>query len=231
MCNTSCLDFGRRSLLPHEIVGKKVLEVGSLDVNGSIRGIVQPMSPSAYFGVDIAPGPGVDTVCLASELVARFGEGAFDVVISTEMLEHVRDWRTIISNMKRVLRPNGVLVITTRSTGFPYHGYPYDFWRYEPEDMRTIFRDMQIDTVDSDPLSPGVFVKAHKPESFVEADLNDVALHSVVVARRTRSVTELSLLVFKLSRPLRSIASRVLPSSLKSLIRGNAPRERWFHGS
>src|SRR2546427_686650 len=154
MCNEACLEFGRRHLLPDEITGKKVLEVGSMDVNGSLRAIVQRMAPSAYVGVDIATGPGVDVVCRVSELVARFGEAAFDTVISTEMLEHVRDWRVAVSNMKRVLRVGGTIVITTRSPGFPYHGYPYDFWRYEPDDMRTIFADMRLDALASDPLAP-----------------------------------------------------------------------------
>src|SRR5947209_15379867 len=141
MCNDACLEFGRGYLRPEEIAGKKVLEVGSMDVNGSLRAIVQRTMPRIYLGVDIAAGPGVDVVCEVSKLVARFGEAAFDTVISTEMLEHVRDWRAAVSNMKRVLKPGGTILITTRSPGFPYHGYPYDFWRYEPDDIRTIFAD------------------------------------------------------------------------------------------
>jgi SAM-dependent methyltransferase len=218
MCNAACLDFGRRYLLPNDIAGKKVLDVGSLDVNGSLRAILQPMAPSAYIGVDIVPGPGVDTICQASDLVARFGEVSFDVVVSTEMLEHVRDWRVIVSNLKRVLKPNGVLVITTRSSGFPYHGYPYDFWRYEPEDMRAIFRDMKIDALESDPTAPGVFLRARKPEFFTEGNLGDVALHSVIGAKRTLSISKINVLLFELSASLRFMASRILPRSVKSLI-------------
>jgi hypothetical protein len=49
--------------------------------------------------------------------------------------------------MPRVLRPGSVLLITTRSIGFRVHGYLYDFWRYEPGDMRAIFADMHLDAV------------------------------------------------------------------------------------
>src|SRR2546426_8193018 len=110
MCNEACLEFGRRYLRHDAITGKTVLEVGSMDVNGSLRAIVQRMAPSAYVGVDIATGPGVDVVCRASELVARFGEGAFDTVISTEMLEHVRDWRVAGPNLNRGLKVGGAIV-------------------------------------------------------------------------------------------------------------------------
>ena len=224
MCNEACLEFGRRHLLPDEIAGKKVLEVGSMDVNGSLRAIVQRMAPSAYVGVDIATGPGVDVVCRVSELVARFGETSFDTVISTEMLEHVRDWRVAVSNMKRVLKVGGTIVITTRSPGFPYHGYPYDFWRYEPDDMRTIFADMRLDALASDPLAPGVFLKARKPDPFVERDLADVALHSVLARRRAFSVTGRDLLIFTLRRALFTAAGRVIPPSLKARIRAGLDR-------
>src|SRR2546422_11563577 len=103
MCNEACLEFGRRHLLPDEITGKKVLEVGSMDVNGSLRAIVQRMAPSGYVGVDIATGPGVDVVCRVSELVARLGEAAFDTGISTEMLQPGRDWPAGAPNMKPAL--------------------------------------------------------------------------------------------------------------------------------
>ena len=134
MCTKACLEFVRANLQPDEMIGRAVLEVGSLDVNGSVRSIVTVHQPARYVGVDLQEGPGVDAVCDATELVSRFGENSFDLVLSTEMLEHVRDWRVVVSQIKRVLKPGGVLLVTTRSRGFPYHGFPHDFWRYEPGD-------------------------------------------------------------------------------------------------
>ena len=57
----------------------------------------------------------------------------------------------------------GVLLITTRSPGFKYHGYPFDYWRYTPEDMTRLLRDFEIEDLQNDPLAPGVFVKARRP--------------------------------------------------------------------
>src|SRR5665213_2301548 len=136
MCTKGCIAF-TRDAVNHDVVrGGSVLEVGSLDVNGTVRGIVEGLGPARDVGVDLTAGPGVDVQCSASQLIETFGVRAFDVVISTEMLEHVQDWRVVIHNLKGVLKPGGLLVVTTRSEGFRFHGYPMDFWRYSLDDFR-----------------------------------------------------------------------------------------------
>jgi len=189
MCNPSGIDFGRRNLLREEIEGKSVIEVGAMDVNGTFRGIVSPLNPAKYVGIDIEEGPGVDMVCDATELIAKFGENSFDVVISTEMLEHVNDWRDVVSNFKGILKPGGVMLVTTRSKGFPHHAYPYDFWRFEIDDMKQIFSDMSVDVIEADvPEEPGVFVKVRKNQNFTENDLSQIKLYSMITMRRTRDL-------------------------------------------
>jgi SAM-dependent methyltransferase len=179
-----------------------VLEVGAMDVNGSARSLVTRLAPASYFGVDAQAGPGVDEVCAAEELTARYGCARFDVVLTTEMLEHVFDWRAVLHNLKAVLKPGGLLVITTRSFGFGYHAYPHDFWRYELDDMRTLFADFELIDLVADPLSPGVFLKARKPTVFAEADLSGHALYSMITRRRSATVTDRDLSRFRARRQL-----------------------------
>ncbi|HEY7523200.1 MAG TPA: methyltransferase domain-containing protein [Candidatus Limnocylindrales bacterium] len=210
MCNASGIAFGERHLTAAEVQGRDVLEVGAFDVNGSVRPHVEALKPRSYLGVDIAPGPRVDLVLDAGNLVARFGEAAFDLVITTEMVEHVRDWRTIVRNLKGVLRPGGSLLLTTRSIGFPYHGWPHDFWRYEPDDMRAIFADMEILALEPDSLSPGVFVFARRPEGFVDRT-PALALHSMVSGRRQPSVSGFEIARFRARTGLAAIAGRLRP--------------------
>jgi SAM-dependent methyltransferase len=168
-----------------DVLGKRVIEVGSNNVNCSLRPIVEAMEPHEYIGVDIVEGPGVDLLCSAENLVKEFGEESFDLVISTEMLEHVQDWKQSINNMKKICRPNGVILITTRSIGYPFHGHPADFWRFEKEDMESIFSDFEIARLEKDEIRPGVFVKAVKPENCLLKDISDYRAHSIISRSRT----------------------------------------------
>jgi SAM-dependent methyltransferase len=167
----SVFRFVEARALASDVAGKKVLEVGSLDVNGSVREIIETLGPAGYIGVDIRPGPKVDRLCAASELVAAFGVESFDLVVSTEMLEHAEDWRGAVSNMKQVLAPGGLLLITTRSPGFPKHDHPGDYWRFTRQDALEIFSDMGELEVVEDSMAPGILVRARKPTPFHEVDL------------------------------------------------------------
>lgn len=200
MCNIGCLEFGRAHLSEEDVRGKAVLEVGSRDVNGSLRSIVQRLGPATYIGVDLEPGAGVDEVVRAENLRNRFGDASFDLVIATEVVEHVRDWRRVVRNVKTVLRPNGVLLLTTRSLGFPYHGYPHDYWRYEVADMREIFSDFLIDALVPDLCEPGVFLKARKPGAHSPAALGNISLHSMISGRRVRTVRAADVWAFRYGR-------------------------------
>ncbi len=223
MCNAACLEFGARHLSSADAAGRFVLEVGSRDLNGSLRPMVEALGPGRYVGVDIAPGLGVDELCDATEVVARFGEEAFDLVISTELIEHVLEWRTVVSNLKRVLRINGVLLLTTRSRGFGYHGFPHDYWRYEADDVRAVFGDMRIEALETDRLAPGVFLRARKPAAFREADLASYELFSVLTGRRVRTVTDEDLRGYLrrtfVRRVLVTAALRPVPATWKAWVK------------
>ncbi len=188
MCHASCVIFGATSLNESEVKGRRVAELGSRDVNGSLRKIVALWAPAEYVGLDIEPGPGVDIVCPAENAVEKLGAGTFDLVISTEMLEHARDWRKVVSNIKNLCKPGGTLLVTTRSFGFGYHSYPYDFWRFEPEDFRAIFSDCELIKLEKDAPDPGVFLKARKPLDFKENELSRLEMYSMIAGKRVRDV-------------------------------------------
>ena len=200
MCTMDCLKWASENLSKIEIKGKRVIEVGSYDVNGSLRYIVKFMEPTEYIGVDIENGPGVDMICPAENLVDRFGMESFDVVLSTCVLEHTKDWKTNISNIKNICKPNGIILFIVPSD-FPYHEWPYDFWRYKKEDIENIFSDCNILTLEEDNKKPSlVYAKIRKPDGFVEKDLSDYKLYSVIVNKRINEIQNKDLKCFYFKR-------------------------------
>jgi len=171
MCHGSCLKFGATHLTKSLCSGKKILEVGSRDINGSVRSFISEFSPGSYVGVDIVPGKGVDSICSADKLISTFGENFFDIVIATELLEHTYFWKAVVSNIKNVCRPKGYILLTTRSQGFPYHPCPGDYWRFALVNFQNIFSDFNIIDLRKDPQAKGVFLFAQKPLRYTEVKL------------------------------------------------------------
>ena len=106
-----------RQQFPTFFEGVRVLEIGSLDINGSVRSI---FAASSYTGVDVAAGPGVDEVC-QGQLVSH-PSGTFDVVISCECMEHNPFWVETVSNMFRMAKPGGLVIVSCATTGRAEHG-------------------------------------------------------------------------------------------------------------
>lgn len=116
-----------------------VLEVGSFNVNGTVRDIF-PIT----IGTDMREGEGVDEVVNATQLVARFGLESFDCVVSCDMLEHAEDWRGCLSSMWQVLKKDGFLFLTMANMKKGRHGYPNDYWRFDFDTYLSLFRDNEI---------------------------------------------------------------------------------------
>lgn len=178
MCNIECLRFGSKHLKPEYVTNKEILEVGSRWVGGSLSIDAKALNPSKYIGCDIVKGKCVDIICPVENIVEEFGKESYDMVINTEMLEHVKDWKLAINNMKTILRVGGIIILTTRSKGFKKHDYPYDFWRFEIEDMQEIFSDFEIIDLDKDKKAPGVFICAKKIKRKL-SDLSNINVYSM----------------------------------------------------
>ena len=181
------MEFIIENVAHDEFRGKSVLEIGSKYINGSIRPFIEKwLMPKRYVGIDVKAGKFVDIVLSAEKLIEYFGRESFDVVIATEVIEHLRNWRSAIANMKEVLKEGGYMYVTAPSTGFVFHGFPFDFWRYETEDMHKIFSDFQIEVLKKDFKSFEVFLKARKPLNYYPNNITNIALYSGKMWSKTK---------------------------------------------
>ena len=155
-----------------------VVEVGSYNVNGTVRDLFP--TARSYVGLDVEPGPGVDRVYDGLDL--PLPDATADIVVSTEALEHcTRPWR-VVREMARVARPGGLVVITARGwvvtrrfkgeggvdvgevACFAFHNPP-DLWRYSGDALVELAVDAGLHVVDvqQDPQVPGWFIAARRP--------------------------------------------------------------------
>lgn len=98
-------------------IKSKVLEVGSYNINGTIRGLFKK---GEYTGIDVAPGKCVDIVCPGEKYDAP--DNSFDVCVSSECFEHNPMWVATFRNMLRMTRPGGLIIMTCATTGRAEHG-------------------------------------------------------------------------------------------------------------
>lgn len=102
---------------PEFFSSQRVLEVGSLNINGTVRDF---FDNCAYTGVDVAAGPDVDVVMQGQDLT--YPDNSFDVSVSAECFEHNPHWRETFVNMARMTRTGGLVAFTCAAEGRPEHG-------------------------------------------------------------------------------------------------------------
>ncbi len=99
-------------------------------------------SNTRYYGIDIveAGAFGYDNPDITSfdGKNIPFADDMFSGVICTEVLEHVQDYQYLVNEMYRTTQKNGVLIVTIPWSA-RYHYIPYDYFRYTPSSLATMF--------------------------------------------------------------------------------------------
>lgn len=109
-----------RALFPEYFTGGRILEIGSLNINGSCRELF--FEPAEYHGIDLGAGKGVDEVISGHEFDRDAGQ--WDVIISGEMFEHNANWADTWKNMLRLVRKRGIIIFTCATKYRAEHGTP-----------------------------------------------------------------------------------------------------------
>lgn len=113
-----------------------VCDVGSRDVNGTFKKYLP--KKWKYTGIDIQAGKNVDIV-LSDPYDWKIGE-QFDIVVSGNVTNHVKDIYAFFVEFGKLLKPNGRFFIIS-----PYrHGvsrWPLDCWRIMPDGWKFLIEE------------------------------------------------------------------------------------------
>jgi SAM-dependent methyltransferase len=112
--------------------GRRVLDVGC----GS-----KPYYPffagaAEYVGVDVVESPSADLVGPVEALPVA--DGSFDIVLCTQVLEHVDDPAAAVRELHRVTTPGGRVLASTHGVQV-FHPNPNDYWRWTQPGLRRLF--------------------------------------------------------------------------------------------
>jgi len=128
------------SFLKRYTTSKKVLDIGS---GGSSYDKFFPNRLSMDIDLNRKP----DIVADAHHL--PFKDGEFEVILSTETLEHVKDPFQVEREIRRVTASGGVLILSTRFV-FPIHDLPNDYWRFSKYGLRELFKEWDIVEIEAE---------------------------------------------------------------------------------
>jgi SAM-dependent methyltransferase len=123
-------------------IASPLVEIGARAAQGQediadVRGIFKA---AEHIGTDIQPGLGVDQIEDVHHL--SFADESIGTVVAFETLEHVADPIRAVQEMYRVLRPGGVLAITSVMF-FPIHEHPWDYWRFTPQAFELLLQPFE----------------------------------------------------------------------------------------
>jgi SAM-dependent methyltransferase len=89
-----------------------------------------------YRNLDLEGGD--DTIVADITDCPQLDDGSFDVIVSVDVFEHIKEpWRAA-QEISRLLAPGG-LVYTSTLFSWRYHPCPVDYWRFSPEALEFIF--------------------------------------------------------------------------------------------
>jgi SAM-dependent methyltransferase len=197
---------------------------------GSGYGTAELANAATVVGIDISADavaharrafsrPGVDFIQSACQSLP-FAAASFDLVIAFEVIEHLEGWRQMLAEAHRVLRPWGVLLVSTPNKAWynesraaagpnPYHVREFEYREFE-EALQGVFQHVHLWTQNhSDAIA---FVPASASNGVLDApeDTNPEHAHFFLAACSQSLIAD-------------TRAFAWLPSS------GNALRERMHH--
>ncbi len=118
----------------HTFSGRTVLDVGCGTM--PYRALFTARG-ARYLGADI---DGTPDICIDAAGSLPLADESVDVVVSFQVLEHVRSVAAHLAAIRRVLRTGGRMFLSTHGV-WPYHPHPTDYWRWTRDGLVVTLED------------------------------------------------------------------------------------------
>lgn len=157
---------------------KKVLDVGSYNVNGCYRDLFSSMKIK-YVGLDIEQGPNVDIVVKSMYEWNEIEDESYDYIISGQALEHMEyPWLAMMQIYKKLKREGIACIIAPN--GYWEHKYPLDCYRFFEDGMIALAKWADFEIVESS--------VAGVPSLSVSKEWDEFCNDAVIVLTKSKSI-------------------------------------------
>jgi SAM-dependent methyltransferase len=129
-----------------------------------VRSYIGVEHAAAFGGTSASGRAGPDVVYGGGTL--PFRDGAFDTVLSVQVLEHTPRPAILMAEMSRVLTPGGLLILTAPFQ-FRLHEQPHDYFRYSPHGLRQLCEDAGLEVFETVQQGSLWTVLGHKLNSYL----------------------------------------------------------------
>jgi SAM-dependent methyltransferase len=114
-----------------------ILNIGAA---GTISDVLDKIDGLKITSLDINPIRKPDILCDACDMQGKVADNSYDMAILMEVLEHIPTPDRALAEIRRVLKPGGILIGSTPFL-FPIHGAPHDYYRYTTHGLQYLLRD------------------------------------------------------------------------------------------
>jgi SAM-dependent methyltransferase len=122
----------------------------------------RPLFSGRYDRADIETNPD-RTITLMEDSILPPDIEKYDLVLSTQVLEHAPKPYLYLTECRRALKPEGVLVLTTHGF-FEDHPCPHDYWRWTMEGITSALTEAGLTIVASLKITVGPRAAIHSLE-------------------------------------------------------------------
>ena len=154
----------------------QILDIGSFDRDGDYNyGLILNETKWTYHGLDLKEGNNVHVVVENPYDWKEIKDETYDVIVSGQAFEHIEYFWLTLEQIKRVLKPDGLICLIAPSSG-PVHRNPYDCYRFNQDGMKSMAKYINFTVLETgnntkDGPWHDSYLIAKKPEKGSKEDL------------------------------------------------------------